>query len=71
MWGFCHSTFVTVPSRVTGRLASNCAAKEWCASAEGAVASIAPVMAVRSDSFGRTVIARMKNLLLPSPDLPG
>ncbi len=66
-----QQAFLGVQVRHVVRLASNCAAKEWCASADGVVASIAPVTAVRSDSFGRTDIARMKNLIWPSPDPPG
>src|SRR5438445_2666490 len=30
MGGFSHSSFVTLPFSVTGLLASNSAAKEWC-----------------------------------------
>src|SRR6185503_7795923 len=46
MCGFCHSTFVTEPTSVTGLLASNSAAKEWCAwtGSEIAAASAAPAV---------------------------
>src|SRR5262245_60343634 len=34
MWGFIHSTLVTVPLSVMALLLSYCAAKEWCAPAD-------------------------------------
>src|SRR6267154_2057707 len=50
MWGFCHSTLVTVPVNVTGLLASNSAAKEWCAST-GTAARSRPKAATKTEIF--------------------
>src|SRR5437762_647627 len=50
MWGFCHSTLVTVPVNVTGLLASNSAAKEWCAST-GTAARSRPRAATKTEIF--------------------
>src|SRR5258708_449071 len=35
-WGLVHSILVIVPLKFTGLLASNSAAKAWCAEADGA-----------------------------------
>src|SRR6185503_1819114 len=49
--GLVHSSLVTVPVNLTGRLMSNSAANEWCAEADAAVRSHATPTAPANKAF--------------------
>src|SRR6185436_18684605 len=49
--GLVHSSLVTVPVNLTGRLMSNSAANEWCAEADVTVSSHATTTAPENKAF--------------------
>ena len=49
--GFVHSSFVTVPVNLTGRLMSNSAANEWCDEAGTAARSDAAPTKLKKTDF--------------------
>src|SRR5580692_3144554 len=58
-WGLVHSILVIVPLKFTGLLASNSAAKAWCADVEDAhPKSARPMMETAIASFVRIISSR-------------